>query len=60
MKWKVKSNKIDGVPVKRKFFAFLPVKIGNEVRWLETVTIKGFWVYSDILQKWVFIREIFL
>lgn len=26
------------------FFAWLPVTINNEVRWLETVTIYGQWV----------------
>ena len=36
----------------KTFFAFLPVKCGSEIRWLETVTIH-FYVYgSESLGYW--------
>ena len=60
MKWTAKTTKIDGVPTVRKYFAFLPVRIKNEVRWLETVKVQGFWVFFDIDQKWHFIKEYFI
>jgi len=49
MKLKSKSKK--GLNTKT-FFAFLPVKCGSEIRWLETITIQ-FRVYgSEDLGYW--------
>ena len=40
MRWIAKSDPRDGeIKIKRKF-ALFPIRIGNEVRWLEWVNIK--------------------
>jgi len=49
---KLKSKPKKGLNTKT-FFAFLPVKAGSEIRWLETVTIQ-FRVYgSERLGYWI-------
>lgn len=32
-----------GKTTTRRFFAILPVTIGNETRWLETVKVRGYY-----------------
>jgi len=49
MRWKQK--KIHKKVINRTFFAFFPITVDGETRWLETVTIKGYWwlgKYSNI------------
>ena len=49
---KLKSKPKKGLNTKT-FFAFLPVKCGSEIRWLETITIQ-FRVYgSERLGYWI-------
>ena len=39
MKWNIESPNAGDIKIKRKF-AFFPIRIGYEVRWLEFVNIK--------------------
>jgi hypothetical protein len=52
MRWK--SNKVNGGLTKRKFFAFLPITIKRETRWLEIVVISGVWHYCTSDNSWYF------
>lgn len=55
MRWTVEEPKHGDIKVKR-FFAVFPVKIGNEIRWLEFVTVE--FIYEDNLVEnyWVMNR----
>lgn len=44
MRWKDKPQPIVGDTRTRSWFALLPVKIGDETRWLEWVTVKDKYV----------------
>ena len=47
MRWKTSEYKERERHVIRKF-AFLPIKIKNEVRWLEFVKIKAYYWYGSM------------
>jgi hypothetical protein len=38
--------------IQRSWFAFLPVTVHGETRWLEKVTVEGYWWYGPITNKW--------
>jgi hypothetical protein len=40
------TKKQDEVIIERKWFAFLPININGETRWLEFVKVKGFYWLS--------------
>jgi hypothetical protein len=40
------TKKQDEVIIVRKWFAFLPININGETRWLEVVKVKGFYWLS--------------
>ena len=40
MKWKTDQPDKPGLTRTKTFFAFLPYKLGNEVRWLERISIR--------------------
>lgn len=44
MKWKIPN--INDIKIKRKF-ALFPIKINNEVRWLEWVVVKYRYDYNE-------------
>jgi hypothetical protein len=46
------KGKKDKEEVVRKWFAFLPVNINGDERWLETVTVKGYWWYGSYSGNW--------
>ena len=52
MKW-IKPNNND-IKIKRKF-AWLPIEIGNEVRWLEWVTVRYRYGYNESISlfSWI-------
>jgi len=45
------SRKKNFYIITRKWFAFIPIKINKEVRWLESVKVRGYY-YSDNHNKW--------
>lgn len=51
MRWKTKPLPKEGKLYIREYFAFLPVTIDNETRWLEFVKIEGHYInglgYND-------------
>jgi hypothetical protein len=60
MKWKIKHEPEpeEGKVIVRKFFAFLPVSTENETRWLEYVTVQGY--YLHIRYSWHWVNNIFI
>ena len=44
-----KSNNEIGVRIIKSYFAFLPVKIDNEIRWLERVHVLGYYEVMGVL-----------
>ena len=38
-----KKKKIDNEIIIRRWFAFFPVEIDGEARWLEYVNVEGYW-----------------
>lgn len=49
MRWtarKYKDKHKHMVVVERTMFLYFPLRIGDEVRWLESVTIRGYWWYG--------------
>ena len=46
-----KSKKQHGIIIERKWFAFFPVSINGETRWLEFVKVRGYY-YLNGFDKW--------
>jgi hypothetical protein len=42
MKFKIKQR-LYYETIQRTWFTFIPHKIGDEIRWLETITVEGYW-----------------
>ncbi len=38
--------------IQRSWFAFLPVTICGETRWLEKITVEGYWWHGPITKNW--------
>ena len=47
-----KSKKQHGIIIERKWFAFFPVSINGETRWLEFVKVRGYYYLNDLYDKW--------
>jgi len=43
MKFLLVDEKIYNQYTTRTWFAFLPIRINDEIRWLEKVTVRGYW-----------------
>jgi hypothetical protein len=54
------SNKKDTVIIERKWFAFLPVYINGETRWLEFVKVRGYYYLNGFNDKWYWISMDFV
>jgi hypothetical protein len=54
------SNKKDRVIIERKWFAFLPVFINGETRWLEYVKVRGYYYLNFYNDKWYWISTDFV
>jgi hypothetical protein len=46
------TKKQDHVIIVRKWFAFFPITINGETRWLEYVKVKGYYYLNDFNDKW--------
>ena len=46
------SKKQHGIIIERKWFAFLPITINGETRWLEFVKVRGYYYLSGFNDKW--------
>lgn len=46
--------------VNRTYFALLPVTIGYETRWLETVTVRGYWFIGAVSGDCIFMELEFI
>jgi len=53
MRWKNEPLPEEGKLYIRKYFAFLPVTIGNETRWLEFVKVEGYWIQLWVRWNWL-------
>lgn len=47
-----KSNKKSGIIITKKWFAFLPVYINGETRWLEFVKVRGYYLHNELTNNW--------
>lgn len=46
------SKKKDRVIIERKWFAFFPVSINGETRWLESVNVRGYYWLNSYSYVW--------
>jgi len=51
-------DKVRNIKQKR-YFAWLPIKIKGETRWLETVTINGYYYIGELSENLYFMPESF-
>jgi len=54
------SKKKDRAIIERKWFAFLPVFINGETRWLEYVKVRGYYYLNVFNDKWYWISTDFV
>ncbi len=54
------SKKKDTVIIERKWFAFFPVFINGETRWLEFVKVRGYYYLNGFNDKWYWISMDFV
>jgi len=47
-----KSKKIDKEIIVREWFAFFPIQIDRETRWLEFVKVRGYYWFSYDTCSW--------
>lgn len=61
MRWKPKKyNRIDRKITTRRFFAWIPILLDGEYRWLEFVTVEGFWWLGKASGRWYWESEKFI
>ena len=52
MRWKNKPEHEEVKLIEKKFFAFIPVSTENETRWLEYVTVQGYYIKGNFRWYW--------
>lgn len=57
---KYKSRHEEQKIVTRTWFAWLPVYVDQEYRWLETVTVEGYWYIGSVTGEWNFLKKRFI
>jgi len=60
MRWNSKNKYESRKVITRKWFAWLPITIDHEVRWLEYVTVEGYWFTGIVSGSWLFIAQRFI
>ena len=52
MRWKKKPEPEEAKLIIRKYFAFFPVSTQTEKRWLEYVTVQGYYIKDNFRWYW--------